>query len=62
MHDNLRGLFQYELKKIAKRKLFWITVAASLLCVGLTVTSGLLGTYYVEGKPAETHYQMFKTD
>ena len=62
MYHNLGSLFQFELKKLVKRKLLWITALVSLLCIGLTVTSGLMGTYYVEGKPAETHYQMFKTD
>lgn len=62
MHNNLGRLFQFELKKLAKRKLLWITALVSLLCIGFTVTSGLFGTYYVEGEPAETHYQIFKTD
>ncbi|MBQ8233399.1 MAG: hypothetical protein IJZ34_15950 [Lachnospiraceae bacterium] len=62
MHNNLGRLFQFELKKLAKRKLLWITALVSLLCIGFTVTSGLFGTYYVEGEPVETHYQIFKTD
>lgn len=62
MYNNLGRLYQFELKKLAKRKLFWITALVSLLCIGFTVTSGLLGTYYVEGEPVESHYQIFKTD
>lgn len=62
MYHNLGRLYQFELKKLAKRKLLWITVLVSLLCIGFTVTSGLFGTYYVEGEPVESHYQIFKTD
>lgn len=62
MYNHLGRLFQFELNKLVKRKLLWITALVSLLCIGLTVTSGLLGTYYVEGEPAESHYQIFKTD
>ena len=62
MYNNLGRLYQFELKKLAKRKLLWITALVSLLCIGFTVTSGLFGTYYVEGEPVETHYQIFKTD
>ena len=58
MHNNFGMLFQFELKKLAKRKLLWITVLVSLLCIGFTVTSGLFGTYYVEGEPVESHYQI----
>lgn len=62
MYNSLGRLFQFELKKLVKRKLLWTTELVSLLCIGVTVTSGLFGTYYVEGKPVETHYQIFKTD
>lgn len=62
MYNNLGRLYQFELKKLAKRKLLWITALVSLLCIGFTVTSGLFGTYYVEGEPVESHYQIFKTD
>lgn len=62
MYNSLGRLFQFELKKLVKRKLLWTTALVSLLCIGVTVTSGLFGTYYVEGKPVETHYQIFKTD
>lgn len=59
---NLGTLFQFELKKLAKRKLLWITAFICLLCIGITVTSSLLGTYYVDGEPVETHYEIFRKD
>ena len=62
MYNNLGRIFQFEVKKLVKRKLFWNTALLSLLCIGFTVTSGILGTYYVEGEAVETHYQTFKTD
>ena len=62
MYNNLGRLFQFELKKLAKRKLLWITAMVSLFCIGFTVTSSLFGTYYVDGEPVETHYQIFKED
>lgn len=61
MH-NLGMLYRYELKKIAKRKVLWITSALILLAIVFTATAGLLGTYYIDGEPAESHYQMYKTD
>lgn len=62
MPNNLGSLFQFELKKLAKRKLLWITTLISLLCIGLTATFGLFGSYYVDGEPVESNYEIFKTD
>lgn len=61
MH-NWSTLFQFELKKLTKKKLLWITLLLCLLGVGVTVTSGLFGTYYVDGEPVETHYEIFRKD
>lgn len=60
--NNLGTLYQFELKKLAKRRLLWITALLCLLCIGITVTSSLFGTYYVDGEPVETHYEIFKKD
>lgn len=60
--DNLGTLYQYELKKIVKRKLLWITLFVCALGIVVTVISGLLGTYYVDGKAVDTHYHMYQVD
>lgn len=59
---DLGTLYQYELKKIVKRKLLWITLLICVLCVVVTVISGLLGTYYVDGEAVDTHYHMYLVD
>lgn len=55
-------LYRYELKKILKRKLVWITF---LICMAITVVSilsNLMGSYYVDGEIVDTHYHMFLVD
>lgn len=52
-------LFRYELKKILKRRMVWMAFALCLVGIGVSATSSLFGTYYVEGKPVETHYEGF---
>lgn len=59
---DLGTLYQYELKKIVKRKLLWITLLICVLCTAVTVVSGLLGTYYVDGEAVDTHYHMYQVD
>lgn len=60
--QNFITLYQYELKKILSRKLVWITMLICILCIVMTVSSGLFGTYYVDGKAVDTHYHMFQID
>lgn len=60
--EHLGTLYRFELKKIVKRKIVWITAVLCLICIAVTVTSSLTGNYYVEGKPVETHYEMFLKD
>lgn len=59
---NLGTLYQFELKKLAKRKILWIAALISLFAVVFIATVSLSGTYYVDGKPVETHYQIFQKD
>lgn len=55
-------LYRYELKKIIKRRLVWITFMICLLLVILIASAGLTGKYYVDGQVADTHYHMFLVD
>lgn len=55
-------LYRYELKKIAKRRLVWITFMICLLLVILLASTDLMGKYYVDGQLADTHYHMFLVD
>ena len=55
-------LFRYELKKILKCRMVWMAFALCLVGIGVSATSSLFGTYYVEGKPVETHYEGFLID
>ncbi|MBQ8851535.1 MAG: ABC transporter permease [Oscillibacter sp.] len=61
MYD-FAALFRFELKKLTGKKILWVSALMCLLGISLSVTSSLLGTYYVNGEPVETHYQMFQVD
>lgn len=60
--NNFGTLYFYELKKIIKRKIYWITLVLCTLCVIITVFSGLIGNYYVDGKLIDSHLHMFQID
>lgn len=55
-------IYRYEVKKIIKRKLVWITLFICLLGIIFTPFSNLLGSYYVDGVLTDTHYHMFQVD
>lgn len=59
---NLWIIYKYELKKLMKKKLLWITTILCVVCLIINVFSGLFGTYYVEGKPIESNYDSFLKD
>lgn len=60
--NNFGTLFNYEIKKLLKRKILWITLLICLIITGFSVVGSLTGTYYVDGVKADTHYNMFFTD
>ena len=60
--NNLKTLYQYELKKIVKRKILWITLAVCIIVIALGVTSPLFGAYYVDGELTDTHYDIYTVD
>lgn len=59
-------LYRFELKKIVQRKLFWITSIVSVLCIILTIISGLIGSVEIRmnGEVLESvsNYEMFLMD
>ena len=60
--DNFGTLYEYEFKKIIRRKIVVVTAAIMLPIVIFTVIAALLGDYYVNGVKTDTHYHMFQTD
>ncbi len=61
MH-NLGTLYLYEIKKIIKKKLLWITLLLCMIGIAFTVLSSLFGTYYMDGNAIDTNYHMFLVD
>lgn len=61
MH-NFGRLFWYELGKILRKKIVWITTAVMVLVILLTISSGLFGDYYVDGVKVDTLFHMFQVD
>lgn len=59
---NFGTLYRYELEKIIRKKLFWITFFLCTIGIIFSVLSGLLGTYYVDGEAVDTHYNLFLAD
>lgn len=55
-------LYRYELKKIIKRKLVWVTLFICMAVTAVSVFSNLTGSYYVDGEIVDTHYHMFLVD
>ncbi|MBD5476770.1 MAG: hypothetical protein HDR17_12465 [Lachnospiraceae bacterium] len=55
-------LYQYELKKIVKRKLIWITLIICIGCIVIMAAGELSGNYYVDGEVVDTHYNMIQVD
>lgn len=55
-------LVGYEYKKLWKKKLTWITVAALFIISVFSACIGVLGDYYVDGEILDSNYHMLKTD
>lgn len=60
--NQLGILYQYEMKKIMKRKLVWITLLVCMVALGFVLLAVLMGTYWVDGKEVDTHYHMYQVD
>jgi len=59
---NIGTLYGYELRKILRRKIVWISTAIILIMIFITVISPLLGAYYLDDVKIDTHYHMFQMD
>lgn len=55
-------LYRYELKKILKKKLVWVTFFLCMAISATAILADLTGSYYVDGEIADTHYNMFLVD
>lgn len=55
-------LYHFELKKIMKRKLVWVTLLICIGCIVVAKVGNLSGDYYVDGEVVDTHYHMFLVD
>lgn len=60
--NNFGTLYCYEMKKILKRRLIWITVGIMLVLIVGNFSFRLMGNYYVDGVLVDTNYHMFQTD
>lgn len=58
----MKTLIYFELKKIIHRKIMWICMLISLILILITVSSPLLGNYYVNGEVVGSNYEMFQID
>ncbi len=59
--NNFGVLYHYEIKKLIRRKIVWITGAIILALSLLSVTADVTGKYYVDGEVYDTHYHMMET-
>ena len=59
---NLWTIYKYEIKKLLGKKLLWVTAFLCVAAIMVTVFAGLIGTYYVDGKPIESNYEAFRKD
>lgn len=59
---NFTMLYKYELKKILRRKIVWVSTAIILIIIAFTIAASLLGTCYADGVEIDTNYHMFHVD
>ena len=55
-------LYWFELKKIVKRKMVWITLLVSIVVGIFTVSSEAIGDFYMEGEKTDTNYHKLKME
>ncbi len=55
-------LLWYELRKLLKRRIVWVSMALSFLLILITVGASLIGSYYVNGERIGSNYEMFQID
>lgn len=57
-----KTIYRYELKKILKRKLVWVTLFVCIAFIVVMVLVQMTGSYYVEGKLMGSQYDLFLVD
>ncbi len=60
--NNFITLYRYELKKLLKKKLIWVTFLLFAVVMIFSFSVELIGNYYVDGEFADTSYNMYETD
>ena len=60
--NNFGVLYRYEIKKLIRRKIVWITGVIILALALLSITADVTGKYYVDGVVYDTHYHLMVTD
>lgn len=60
--NNLGILYKYELKKLFKRKIVWVTLIVVLAASALTMIPNFFGYTYVDGVKFESKYHAFLID
>lgn len=60
--NQFKTIYRYELKKLLKRKLVWITLSVCTAFIIVMVVVQMTGSYYVEGKRIGSQYDLFLVD
>ncbi len=60
--NNFGILYRYEIKKLIRRRIVWITGVIILALSLLSITADVTGKYYVDGVVYDTHYHLMVTD
>lgn len=60
--SNLGTLYCYELRKLWRKRMVWISAAIMLVLTGFIIGAPLLGTYVVDGVVVDNYYHMFQVD
>lgn len=59
---NLGVLYGFEVRKILRRKIVWISMILMAIITVVSVSAPLIGSYYVDGVKVDTHYHIFQVD
>jgi len=62
MRHSFFTIYWYEIRKLTGKRLFSVMAVLCALCIAITSFAGIIGTYYVDGEPVESHYEAFKKD
>ena len=57
--SNLGVLYKYELKKLFKRRIVWVTLIIAFTASALSMILNLCGYAYVDGVKLESNYDAF---